>query len=105
MENFSQITNTVEEILYSEETYIKSLNNGIDGYIKNFNRIEMPPSLRGQQYRVFGNVHRIKDFHQNIFYPALKQCNLDIVKICKTFCDFIKVGQFIWFIIHLQMVR
>lgn len=88
----SQITNTVEELLYNEETYIRALNNGIDGYMKNFTRKEMPPILRGQKYRVFGNVHRIKDFHENIFYPALRQCNMDIVKICNTFCDFIEVN-------------
>lgn len=87
----SQVTNTVEELLYNEETYIKALNNGINGYMKNFSRAEMPPVLRGQLYRVFGNVHRIKDFHENIFFPALKQCNMDIVKICNTFCDFIEV--------------
>lgn len=51
----------------------------------------MPLVLRGQMYRVFGNVHRIKDFHEKIFFPALQQCNMDIVKICNTFCDFIEV--------------
>lgn len=89
---YSQITNTVEELLYNEETYIRSLNYGINGYMKNFNRKGMPKVLRGQMYRIFGNVHRIKDFHENIFFPALKQCNMDIVKICNTFCDFIEVS-------------
>lgn len=93
--HFSQITNTVEELLFNEETYIRSLNHGINGYMKNFTSKEMPSVLRGQMYRVFGNVHRIKDFHEKIFFPALQQCNMDIVKICNTFCDFIevRVGQ------------
>lgn len=89
---FSQITNTLEELLYNEEMYVRSLNYGINGYMKLFNRKSMPKVLRGQMYRVFGNIHRIKDFHENLFFPALKLCNMDIVKICNTFCDFIEVN-------------
>lgn len=77
--------------MLNEETYIRSLNQGIDGYMENFNRKGMPLELRGQKYRVFGNIHRIKDFHENIFFPALQECNMDIVKICSIFCEFIEV--------------
>lgn len=101
----SQITNTVEELLYNEETYIRSLNYGINGYMKNFNRKGMPASLRGQMYRIFGNVHRIKDFHENIFFPALRQCNMDIVKICNTFCDYIEVRSFFCYFLHALILR
>lgn len=82
----------MEELLFNEETYIRSLNHGINGYMKNFSRKDMPTVLRGQMFRVFGNVHRIKDFHEKIFFPALQQCNMDIVKICNTFCDFVEVN-------------
>lgn len=93
MDFFSQITNTLEELIYNEEMYIRSLNYGINGYMRNFNRKAMPKVLRGQMYRVFGNIHRIKDFHENVFFPALRLCNMDIVKICNTFCDFIEVRR------------
>lgn len=62
----------------------------------------MPASLRGQMYRIFGNVHRIKDFHENIFFPALRQCNMDIVKICNTFCEYIEVRSFFTFSLFID---
>lgn len=88
---YSQVTNTLEELLFNEETYIRSLNYGVDGYMKRFDQKNMPADLRGQKYRVFGNMHRIRDFHELEFFPALMQCNTNIVKICNTFCDFIEV--------------
>lgn len=89
--NFSQLTNTLEELLFNEDAYIRALNHGIQGYMQNFNRQSMPADLRGQMNRVFGNVLQIKYFHENIFYPALRECMMDIIKICKTFCSFIEV--------------
>lgn len=89
--SFSQLTNTIEELLFNEETYIRALNQGIQGYMKNFNRRSMPGDLRGQMNRVFGNILQIKYFHENIFYPALKECMMDIIKICNTFSTFIEV--------------
>lgn len=85
------MTNILKELMSNEESYIKSLNNGIEGYMNNFDQKDMPSSLRGQKYRVFGNIERIKDFHEQYFYPALVECNMDIVKICNTFCDYIDV--------------
>lgn len=83
--------NILKELIGNEESYIRSLNEGISGYMNNFDQIDMPSSLRGQKYRVFGNIERIKEFHEKYFYPALAECNLDIVKICNTFCEFIDV--------------
>lgn len=59
--------------------------------MNNFDKTNMPNSLRGKKFRVFGNIQSIRDFHENIFYPALKQSNMDIVQICNTFCEFIEV--------------
>lgn len=87
-----QATNTVEELLFNEEIYIRSLSCGIDGYMKRFEQKQMPNDLRGQQYRVFGNIHRIRDFHETEFFPALRRCDMSIVKICRTFCEFIEVS-------------
>lgn len=89
---YRQATNTVEELLFNEEIYIRSLNCGIDGYMKRYNQKNMPNDLRGQQYRVFGNIHRIRDFHEAEFFPALKRCEMSIVKICRTFCEFVEVS-------------
>lgn len=87
-----QATNTVEELLFNEEIYIRSLGCGIDGYMKRFEQKQMPIDLRGQQFRVFGNIHRIRDFHETEFFPALRRCEMSIVKICRTFCEFIEVS-------------
>lgn len=86
------MTNILQELLYNEETYIRSLNRGIEGYMNTFNQKSMPRTLRGQKHRLFGNMNRIRDFHETEFYPALLKCNMDIEQICNTFCDFVKVS-------------
>lgn len=89
--HFSQVTNTIEELLVNEANYINKLNQGINDYMNRFDRKNMPARFRGQKYHVFGNILQIKDFHERIFYPALKQCEMNIFNICKIFRNFIEV--------------
>lgn len=79
------MTNTVEEVLAIEESYIDRLNFVIDNYVE-------PSRLMGDQMKaVFGNIEEIKQFHELIFYPDLKQCNKDLIRILECFSKHIKV--------------
>lgn len=87
----SRLANILEELLENEKTYITSLKNGINNYMTAFDDKNLPDALRGQKYHMFGNMHRIKDFHESDFYPALQKCNRDVTAISNTFYEFIQV--------------
>lgn len=81
------MTNIVEEILAVEELYIDKLNYAIDNYVE-------PSRMMGDQMKsVFGNMEVIKQFHEDIFYPDLKQCNKDLIRILECFSKHIRVRQ------------
>lgn len=83
--------NIIDELLENERTYVSVLRSGIQNYMSVFNDKELPSGLRGQKYHIFGNMHRLADFHENEFYPALQKCKMDITAISNTFLDFIQV--------------
>lgn len=87
----NQLFNILQELLENERVYVESLNNGIRNYMKMFDDVNLPNTLRGQKFRLFGNVNRIRDFHEMVFYPALQKCDMDIVAISHTFNEFIQV--------------
>lgn len=67
---------------------------GIEGYLAIFNDKNLPNSLRGQRNKIFGTIERIRDIHQNKFYPSLLECNGNLEQICQQFCKFIQQDYF-----------
>lgn len=86
-----RLANILDELLDNERTYVSVLQTGIRNYMHVFDGNDLPDTLRGQKYHMFGNMHRINDFHEHEFYPALLKCNRDIVAISNTFYDYIQV--------------
>lgn len=85
------VTNTVDEILVAEVYYIDRLNYTIDNYLQS-SRLMGDPSMKA----VYGNIEQIKQFHEETFYPDLKRCNKDIVRIAECFSSHILVGIFVY---------
>lgn len=82
------VSNTIEEILVNEKLYIDKLNYLIDNYM-------LHSRFMGDQMKeIFGNVEEIKDFHKKIFYPDLKRCDNDIIRITECFSKHITVNIF-----------
>lgn len=79
------VTNIVDEIIAVEEFYIERLNYAVNNYVE-------PSRLMGDQMKaVFGNMEEIKKFHEDTFYPDLKQCNKDLIRILECFSKHISV--------------
>lgn len=85
----SGVTNIVDEILTIEEHYIDRLNYMIQNYVKPSRPLMGDPFMKA----VFGNVEEIKVFHEDIFYPDLKQCNRDLIRILECFSSHIGVRE------------
>ncbi|KAJ6647320.1 Rho guanine nucleotide exchange factor 25 [Pseudolycoriella hygida] len=89
-----EVSNTVEEILEVEKLYIDKLNFTVDNYIE-------PSRLMGDQMKaVFGNIEEIKQFHENIFYPDLKQCNKDLKRVLECFSKHIEADNFYPYVVY-----
>lgn len=87
----SGVTNTVEEIIAVEEYYIDRLNFVIDNYLQPSRPVMGDPFMKA----VFGNIAEIKEFHEDIFYPELRQCNKDLIRILECFSSHIAVRQYL----------
>lgn len=87
----SQVPLIVAELLNNESVYIQTLTKGLDDYITVFDEKKLPATLYGQKYHIFGNIDRIRTFHENVFYPSLQACGANVEQICHNFCGFIQV--------------
>ncbi|KAG4068539.1 hypothetical protein HA402_004880 [Bradysia odoriphaga] len=90
------VTNIVEEILAVEECYIGRLNYTIDNYVEPFRPVMGDPFMKA----VFGNIEEIKAFHEDIFYPDLRQCNKDLIRILECFSSHIAAGNFYIYVVY-----
>lgn len=90
------VTNIVEEILAVEECYVSRLNYLIDNYVQPSRPIMGDPFMKA----VFGNVEEIKAFHEDIFYPDLRQCNKDLIRILECFSSHIAAGNFYIYVLY-----
>ncbi|XP_059607858.1 uncharacterized protein LOC132255736 isoform X2 [Phlebotomus argentipes] len=83
----------VDELIKTEETYVNILQRGIDNYTNVF-KGELPPTLRGKENAIFGNLKRVCEFHAEDLLPKLKQCNGDVEKISSVFMTLIGEDYF-----------
>lgn len=86
------MNNIVQELIENERTYIDKLTTGITNYVQVLSCKDLPRSLRGQVYNIFGNIVQIRDFHEQKFYPSLLTCNGDIIGLSDTFSNYIQVS-------------
>jgi len=76
----------IEELLSTEQTYVRELREVVEYYVKPFEAAEnlalFPPALRGQSEIVFGNIRELLDFHNRHILSELLTASDSIVDIC-----------------------
>jgi hypothetical protein len=68
----------MQELLSTEQVYVKELHTILKGYMSQMDRPEMmkllPVKLQGKKDILFGNLEQIHNFHANIFLKDLEGC-------------------------------
>lgn len=81
----------IKELQENEQQYILTLTQGVDEYMSVLLKKNLPVSLKGQKYNLFGNIEHILNFHKENFLPALMGCGFDAEKIGNTFYEYLTV--------------
>lgn len=92
--SYSQLQYIVQELLTSEISYIQIITKGINNYLSICNGDKLPATVHGEKYHIFANIEDIRNFHANVFYPSLLECDNDMELICNRFYDFIRVNKY-----------
>lgn len=64
----------MEELLQTEREYVRALGYVVENYIPELERPDVPQDLRGQRGSIFGNLEKLRDFHQHHFLQELELC-------------------------------
>jgi len=78
----------IEEMVETEREYVKSLNYIIKHYLPEMERNDIPATLRGHRSALFGNLERIRDFHQDLLLPELERSKLRTSRIASIFLKY-----------------
>jgi RhoGEF domain len=98
----SNLLKSLRELVKVEENYVRTLQEGIENYVRPLDEPNLPSSLHGQRRNIFGNIERIYDFHARKFCPALKACGEDVAKIAETFNFYIREDYFYCYILFVM---
>lgn len=90
----------MRELQENEQNYVRSLENGIKNYMSVMDQKELPRTLRGQKFKVFGNIFSIYKFHAEEFYPNLLECGDDVGKIADLFTTYLTRDYFYSYVIY-----
>ncbi|KRZ04973.1 Guanine nucleotide exchange factor DBS, partial [Trichinella zimbabwensis] len=81
----------LNELLSTEQNYVDELRSVVKYYIQAFEdadqRRYVPNNLLSKQKVLFGNLHQIYNFHNELFLPALKAAESNVRAIARTFLD------------------
>lgn len=70
----SKLQHIMEELLQTEREYVKALGYVMEHYFPELERQDVPQDLRGQRGSIFGNLEKLKEFHQHQFLKDLELC-------------------------------
>lgn len=70
----SKLQSIMEELLQTEREYVRALGYVVENYIPELERPDVPQDLRGQRGIIFGNLEKLRDFHQHHFLQELELC-------------------------------
>ncbi len=70
----SKLQHIMEELLQTEREYVRALGYVVENYIPELERPDVPQDLRGQRGSIFGNLEKLRDFHQHHFLQELELC-------------------------------
>ncbi|XP_030387272.1 rhoGEF domain-containing protein gxcJ [Scaptodrosophila lebanonensis] len=89
----------LEELIHTEEAYVKSLFTGLKDYGNMFQRKDLPLGLRGKKYDLFGNIEQIAEFHRDEFLPMLQRNRRDLKRLFDEFLEFLDQNCFYGYVI------
>ncbi|KAI4883065.1 hypothetical protein NFI96_029356 [Prochilodus magdalenae] len=72
--NLLKLQHIMEELLRTEREYVKALGYVMEHYFPELERPDVPQDLRGQRGSIFGNLEKLRDFHQHHFLKELELC-------------------------------
>ncbi|XP_062247086.1 puratrophin-1 [Platichthys flesus] len=70
----SKLRHIVDEMITTEQEYVRSLRYIIHHYFPEMDRGDLPQDLRGKRSVVFGNLEKLLDFHSQFFLRELESC-------------------------------
>ncbi|KAM8713266.1 hypothetical protein ACLKA7_013559 [Drosophila subpalustris] len=89
----------LEELIHTEEAYVKNLFTGLENYGNIFQRKDLPLGLRGKKYDLFGNIEQIAEFHRDEFLPMLHRNRRDLKRLFDEFLEFLDQNCFYGYVI------
>ncbi|XP_053096550.1 pleckstrin homology domain-containing family G member 4B isoform X2 [Pangasianodon hypophthalmus] len=75
----------MEELLLTELEYVRSLAYILTHYLPLLAQPDVPPDLRGQRGRIFGNLEKLYDFHCHYFLQELEACRTEPLRVGRCF--------------------
>lgn len=82
---FLKLQHIMEELLRTEREYVKALSYVMENYFPELERSDVPQDLRGQRGNIFGNLEKLRDFHQHHFLKELELCLRDPFRVGRCF--------------------
>lgn len=80
---------------------MEKLEKGIEIYVKEFDTCQdLPHSLHGKKYHVFGNIERLHGFHRDSLLPSLVNCDENVLEIANVFYDHISQDRFYGYVLY-----
>ncbi|XP_070616683.1 puratrophin-1 isoform X2 [Erythrolamprus reginae] len=64
----------LEEMVVTEQEYVRSLRYILDNYFPEMEREDLPQELRGKRGVIFGNLEKMYNFHSQYFLRELGHC-------------------------------
>ncbi|MED6239129.1 hypothetical protein ATANTOWER_002172, partial [Ataeniobius toweri] len=64
----------LNELIQTEKDYVKDLGTVVEGFMKRIEEKSVPEDMKGKEKIVFGNIHRIYDWHRDFFVGELEKC-------------------------------
>uniref|UniRef100_A0A3Q2QCB5 Kalirin n=1 Tax=Fundulus heteroclitus TaxID=8078 RepID=A0A3Q2QCB5_FUNHE len=67
-------TFVLNELIQTEKDYVKDLGTVVEGFMKRIEEKGVSEDMKGKEKIVFGNIHRIYDWHRDFFVGELEKC-------------------------------
>lgn len=83
----------MDELLLTELDYVRSLGFILTHYVPLLARPDVPPDLRGQRGRIFGNLENLYEFHCHYFLQELEACQAEPLRVGRSFLRHVSCSQ------------
>ncbi|KAM9342480.1 pleckstrin homology domain-containing family G member 4B-like [Pholidichthys leucotaenia] len=83
--NALRLQRVMEELLFTEREYVRSLGYILTHYLPLMDRLDIPQELRGKRGVIFGNLEKLYDFHSRYFLPELEACQREPAMVARCF--------------------